>query len=148
MKKNTVYMAIEVLFFALLVFGCDRALRGREVEVIPGMTWEYCSLRHSRVVWDKYGVIAEGDVFISFYDYGFSFCSNGKCRYVDAVRNVLVPSDLGLGNGKRYGAMDASSAVGAFSREPHLEFLREVSALRERVKRRLASESGNEDSTR
>lgn len=40
---------------------------------------------------------------------------------------------------KRDSAMDASSAVGAFSREAHLEFLKEVSALLERVKRRIAS---------
>lgn len=138
--RKTFYMASKVLYFCmLLISGCDLALRGREVEVIPGMMWEYCSLRHSRVVWDKYGVIAEGDVFISFYEYGFSFCCNGNSRYVDAVQNVLVPSDEGLGDGRRYSAMDASSAVGVFSREAHLEFLKETSALRERVKRRLVS---------
>ncbi|MDY5598043.1 MAG: hypothetical protein SPG40_11180 [Kiritimatiellia bacterium] len=137
MRKKFACMTSKVLCFCILtLLGCDLALRGREVEIIPGMTWEYCSLRHSRVVWDKYGVIAEGDVFISFYEYGFSFSCDGICRYVDVEHNVLVQSDKALGDGRSYSAMDASSAMGMFSKKTHLEFCKEMGALMERVKER------------
>lgn len=140
MKKKLLRVILKMLYSCILSFGgCDFSFCGREVEVIPGMTWKYFSLRHSRVVWDKYGVIAEGDVFISFYEYGFSFSCNGECKYIDAVQNVLVSDEEELGEGERYSAMDASSAVGAFSRTAHMEFLEELSALRERVKRRAFS---------
>ena len=133
-------MVLRLLVFGILFLsGCDFEFHGREVELIPGMTWKYCSLQQSRVFWDKYGVIAEGNVFISFYEYGFSFCYNGRCKYVDVVHNVLVPSAEELGAGMLYSAMDASSAVGIFSREAHVEFCKEMTSLMARLEKRRIS---------
>lgn len=120
-------------FLLITVFlgGCSR-----EMNIIPGMTWTYYSQRHSRVVWDGYGVIADGDVVICFYEYGFSFLSNCGCQYVDMAQKALTSNKESLGNGTRFLAMDAASALGIFTDESHLLFQREMKALQERVKRK------------
>ena len=121
---------------ALLLMGCDSWGR-RRMEIVPGLTWEYHSLHDSRIVSDKHGVVVEGDVFLTFYEHGFDVCGGGKCVYVDMRKNVLddsVETLTSLVEEKSYGTFDASSAMGMFVRDTHLEYLDLMKSLKERVK--------------
>lgn len=124
---------------ALFLTGCDAWCRRRMI-IVPGLTWEYYSLHDSRIVSDKYGVVVEGDVFLTFYEYGFDVCGGGKRVYVDLKRNALDDSIemlTSLVGEKSYGTFDASSAMGMFARDAHLEYLDLMKSLKERVKMKL-----------
>ena len=129
---------------SLLLMGCDAWCRRRMV-IVPGLTWEYYSLHDSRIISDKYGVVVEGDVFLTFYEYGFDVCGGGKCVYVDLRKNVLddgIETLTALVAEKSYGTFDASSAMGMFVRDTHLEYLDLMKSLKERVKMELGTNEG------
>ena len=104
------------------------------MEVIPGMTWEYDTIRHSRLVWHEHGVSMEGYLFIDFRQYGFSIVGDSQSLHVDLRTNSPVSDSEALGSGRPFGVMDASSAMGIFSKESHQLFLDEMTALQKRVK--------------
>ena len=113
--------------------------------IVPGLTWEYYSLHDSRIISDKLGVVVEGDVFLTFYEHGFDVCGGGKCVYVDLRKNVLddsIETLTALVAEKSYGTFDASSAMGMFVRDTHLEYLDLMKSLKERVKMELGTNEG------
>jgi len=129
---------LAILCFLLFV-GCDAWCK-RKMVIVPGLTWEYYSLHDSRIVSDKQGVVVEGDVFLTFHEYGFDVCGGGKCVYVDLRKNVLddsIETLRSLVAEKSYGSFDASSAMGVFVRDAHLEYLDLMKSLKERVKMKL-----------
>ena len=102
------------------------------MELIPGLVWEYYSSNHSRVVSDKYGIIADGMVFITFHDYGFAVSGGDKFAYVDLYRNVLDDSEtthISLSSGSAFRTFDAGYAMGIFAKESHENYLAEMDAL-------------------
>lgn len=125
---------ISVLGF-LFVFlaGCDLIGVGNHMEVIPGMTWKYKTIRHSRLVWHEQGVCMEGNLFIDFRQYGFSIVGDSQMLHVDLRTNLPVSDSETLGSGRPFGPMDASSAMGIFAKESHRLFLDEMAALQKRV---------------
>ena len=126
-------VAVLEALFAFLV-GCDLAGIGNHMEVIPGMTWEYDTIRHSRLVWHEHGVSMAGNLFIDFRQYGFSIVGDSQSLHVDLRTNSPVSDSEALGSGSPFGVMDASSAMGIFSKESHQLFLDEMTALQTRVK--------------
>lgn len=131
------HKSLTVLFFFLhivILAGCDYAGRGNRMEVIPGMTWEYDSMRHSKLVWREHGVGMEGNLFIDFRQYGFSIVGDSQSLHVDLRTNSPVPDSETLGSGKPFGAMDASTALGIFAKETHQLFLDEMAELKNRVR--------------
>ena len=110
------------------------------MEIVPGMTWEYHTPQYSRIVSDKYGLIVEGEVFLTFHELGFDISGSGKCVYIDLIRNLLddrVSTQISLVTGKKFGSFDAGSALGMFTKESHLDYLDSMKALRRRVERKL-----------
>ena len=145
-------MSFRIILLGLaLLAGCDGEFCKRRMEIVPGMVWEYYSQWHSRVVSDKYGVIADGYVQITFYKYGFDIigdvrdCSeSGRWVYVDLVRNVLdgrEDTHISLIRcDEKFNSYDAGSAMGMFVKEPHHLYLADMEALKERVAKKFMQE--------
>lgn len=134
-------MPIRMIAIGLLLLtGCDETFCKRRMEIVPGMTWEYHTPQYSRIVSDKYGLIVEGEVFLTFHELGFDISGSGKCVYIDLIRNLLddrVSTQISLVTGKKFGSFDAGSALGMFTKESHLDYLDSMKALRRRVERKL-----------
>lgn len=137
-------MLYKVIAICLVLFvGCAEEICRRRMELIPGLVWEYYSSNHSRVVSDKYGIIADGMVFITFHDYGFAVSGGDKFAYVDLYRNVLDDSEtthISLSSGSAFRTFDAGYAMGIFAKESHENYLAEMDALKERVREKLKRE--------
>ena len=116
-------MLHKVIAICLVLFvGCAEEICRRRMELIPGLVWEYYSSNHSRVVSDKYGIIADGMVFITFHDYGFAVSGGDKFAYVDLYRNVLDDSEtthISLSSGSAFRTFDAGYAMGIFAKESY-----------------------------
>ncbi len=123
----------------LLLTGCDETFCKRRMEIVPGMTWEYYTPWHSRIISDKHGTIVEGEVFITFYELGFDLSGTGKCVYVDLIRNLLDDSEATHISliGKKLNSFDAGCAMGMSEEKAHRDFLICMKALKERVERKL-----------
>ncbi len=151
-------MAFRILLICLAVCaGCDEYFCKRRMEIVPGMFWEYHAPlledfrpRYSRIVSDKHGVIVEGEigqVHLSFHEYGFTISGKGKsgegkCVYVDLLRNVLDEREATLialqTEGKSFGgAFEATIAMGVYTKETHNDFLADMEALKKRVEAKL-----------
>lgn len=120
----------------LFFLGCDESYCLRKMEIQPGLTWEYYSLRHSKVVSDKYGTLLDGEIYMTFHEFGFDFSGGGKFVYVDVVRNLLddsVETQIRLISGKKFGTYDASSAIGVFTKDSHKGYLAEMESLKKRL---------------
>ena len=134
----------KVIAICLALFvGCTEEICKRRMELIPGLVWEYYSTNHSRVVSDKYGIIAEGAVFITFHDYGFDVSGGGKFVYVDLCRNVLDDREsthISLSSGSAFSTFDAGYAMGISTEGSHKKYLAEMDALKERVEEKLRRE--------
>ena len=149
---------IGLLFFA----GCGSEFCKHRMEIIPGMYWEYHAPlleyhapRHSRIVSDKHGIIVEGEVnqvHMTFYEFGFDVsglgkCGEGKCVYVDLLRNVLDENEgklAALQSHNSFGSFDVTSAMGMYVKASRQEYLAAMKALKERVAKKLTQdEVGN-----
>ena len=137
-------MLHKVIAICLVLFvGCAEKICRRRMELIPGLVWEYYSNNHSRVVSDKYGIIADGMVFITFHDYGFAVSGGDKFVYVDLYRNVLDDNEtthISLLSESAFCTFDAGYAMGIFTKESHENYLTEMDALKERVGEKLKRE--------
>ena len=144
-------MSFRIILLGLaLLAGCDGEFCKRRMEIVPGMVWEYYSQWHSRVVSDKYGIIADGYVQLTFYEYGFDIIGNvrdcsesGRWVYVDLVRNVLdgrEETHMSLIGCKIFSSYDAGTAMGMFTKEPHLQYLAYMEALKTRVAKKFMQE--------
>ena len=146
-----------VLAGLVLVAGCGREFCKRRMEIVPGLVWEYYSPlleyssahRHSRIVSDKHGIIVEGNmdqVHLCFHEYGFSISGygksgEGKCVYVDLIRNVFDENEttlVALNDGKSFGGVfEATPAMGVYTEEPRRHFRAAMGALKKRVEAKL-----------
>lgn len=130
---------IRLMFLGMaLIAGCIDSICKRRMEIAPGLTMEYYTLYHSRIVSRKYGVVAEGWLSLSFCEYGIDISGGDKGVYVDMLRNVL---DESVETRRRVASgctnvFDVASAMGIFSKEPHREFLAMMKALKDRVRER------------
>ena len=116
----------------------------REVEIVPGLRWQYCTDRYSRLIWDGFGVVADGQLNLEFCDYGLYVCcrDDGSAIYLNLLeRRVAERKNAGvhlLKSAKSGGlATDAASAMGIYSNYGKVLFDQAVNALRERIKRKL-----------
>ena len=126
----------RIVFLCCLLFlGCDECCLN-QMEIIPGVTLEWYDYHYSRVVSKRYGMLAEGEIFITFYEYGIGFCGRRKSVYVDLINDVIrdgIENQLALkGNGLV--VFDASCAMGVSSRKAYCNFQTELHKLNERVK--------------
>lgn len=127
--------AINLLSSIMLIvfLGCDSSFN-REMEIFPGIKWKYYSMRHSSIAFENYGVITEGNLFVSFYQYGISISGGKENFYYDARTNRLVDNEDIIGSFEGYAVMDASTAFGIFSKESYNDFNMNVRLLCDRVK--------------
>ena len=110
---------IPLLGFLLFTICCGCCKR--EVEIVPGVKWEYYSDQYSRLIWDEFGVIAEGRIQLMFCDYGLCVTSSGErdSCYLDLRRKqVLKFNEAGTNLWSAAGevfAIDAQTAMGVYS---------------------------------
>lgn len=127
---------VRVFVLALVLCqGCDNSYL-RKIEILPGLSWEYSDVRRSRIVSEKYGVLVEGETFVTFYEHGIDVCGGGKCIYFDLVKNVIddsIETRMLLRHSGR-ATFDAPSAMGIFTKESHRDFMAELHSVKCRVK--------------
>ena len=95
-KKVFVYAAgiVFLLWLCILLFCCTWGKYISKVEVIPGMEWYLVSFGNSRIVWGDKGVVAEGNLSLTFCDDCIEVsCGRGRVVYLDVVKNVVLLSD-------------------------------------------------------
>ena len=139
--KNKFYY---VLLFALGVsfFICAYMLTTckRELEILPGLKWEYYTDNYARLTWDKVGVVATGRFDLVFSDYGLCvFSSNEKDScYLDLreqrIKNI---SDAGTNLWDKVGVVfgiDASTAMGVRSEADKESFGQALMSLKKRLR--------------
>ena len=98
---------------------------------------EYYTPWHSRIVSGKYGVIAEGELFLAICEHGITISGGGGSVYVDLLRNVLderVETRRRAESGNTYGSTTVALAMGMFMAKSRWEFVRQMKALKERVR--------------
>ena len=133
-------MVLRLMFLGMaLIAGCGDSVCKRRMEIIPGLTMEYYTPWHSRIVSGKYGVIAEGKLFLAICEHGIAITGDGGSVYVDLLGNVLDERDETLRraeSGDTYGTYDAISAIGMSTEISRREFVRQMKALKDRVRER------------
>lgn len=95
-KKVFIYAAgiVFLLWLCILLFCCIWGKYISRVEIIPGMEWYLVRAGNSRIVWGDKGVVAEGNLSLTFCDDGIEIsCRDGRIFYLDVVRNVILTSD-------------------------------------------------------
>ena len=133
-------MVFRLMFLGMaLIAGCGDFVCKRRMEIIPGLTMEYYTPWHSRIVSGKYGVIAEGELFLAICEYGITITGEGDSVYVDLLRNVLderIETRSRAESGNTYGSTTVALAMGMFMTKSRREFVRQMKALKERVRER------------
>ena len=133
-------MVLRLMFLGMaLIAGCGDSVCKRRMEIIPGLTMEYYTPWHSRIVSGKYGVIAEGELFLAICEYGITITGEGDSVYVDLLRNVLderIETRRRAESGNTYGSTTVALAMGMFMTKSRREFVRQMKALKERVRER------------
>lgn len=128
------------MFFGMaLIAGCGDSVCKRRMEIVPGLAMEYYTPWHSRIVSGKYGVIAEGELFLAICEHGIIISGGGGSVYVDLLRNVLderVETRRRAMSGDTYGSTTVALAMGMFMTNSRWEFVRQIKALKERVRER------------
>ena len=133
-------MVLRLMFFGMaLIAGCGDSVCKRRMEIVPGVAMEYYTPWHSRIVSGKYGVIAEGELFLAICEHGIIISGGGGSVYVDLLRNVLderVETRRRAMSGDTYGSTTVALAMGMFMTNSRWEFVRQIKALKERVRER------------
>ena len=133
-------MVLRLMFFGMaLIAGCGDSVCKRRMEIVPGLAMEYYTPWHSRIVSGKYGVIAEGELFLAISEHGIIISGGGGSVYVDLLRNVLderVETRRRAMSGDTYGSTTVALAMGMFMTNSRWEFVRQIKALKERVRER------------
>lgn len=133
-------MVLRLMFLGMaLIAGCGDSVCKRRMEIIPGLTMEYYTPWHSRIVSGKYGVIAEGKLFLAICEHGIAITGDGGSVYVDLLGNVLderVETLRRAESGDTYGTYDAISAIGMSTEMSRREFLAMMKALKDRGRER------------
>ena len=131
---------LRLMFFGMaLIAGCGDSVCKRRMEIVPGLAMEYYTPWHSRIVSGKYGVIAEGELFLAICEHGIIISGGGGSVYVDLLRNVLderVETRRRAMSGDTYGSTTVALAMGMFMTNSRWEFVRQIKALKERVRER------------
>lgn len=111
----------------------------REVEIVPGLRWQYCSDRFSRLIWDQFGTVADGWLDLTFCDYGLYVLSRNddSSLYLDLIeKRVVKGKNVGINLLKSGGlSIDAATAMGIYTNDGKILFEQALSDLRERIKR-------------
>ena len=111
----------------------------REIEIIPGLRWRYYSERHSCLIWDKFGMIADGRLELMFCDYGLYVHSrgDGNSLYLDLLQQRVVKGNKVGANLKNHVGVlfstDAQAAIGIYSDYGKVLFERALNDLRVRM---------------
>ena len=133
-------MVLRLMFFGMaLIAGCGDSVCKRRMEIVPGLAMEYYTPWHSRIVSGKYGVIAEGELFLAICEHGIIISGGGGSVYVDLLRNVLderVETRRRAMSGDTYGSTTVALAMGMFMTNSRWEFVRQIKALKEWVRER------------
>ena len=121
------YGAFAVVLGVALVTGvceftdCFRFYR-REMEIVPGLRWQYCSDRYSRLIWDKFGIVVEGRLYLTICNYGLDVHSrnDGSFLYLDLLeQRVMEGKDADVNLLRRKGdvftSIDAATAMGIYT---------------------------------
>lgn len=136
------YKIISILI--LVLAGCAEHTCKRKMVIVPGITWEYFSPQYSRVISTRHGVLVEGNVFISFHEYGFDVSGREKSVYVDLIDDVVDDTEetmIRISKESGYGGMDAASAMGIFTRESRDDYNVKMAELMKRVSDRMTADS-------
>ncbi len=118
--------------------GCFRFYR-RTVEIVPGLKWQYCSDRFSRLIWDKFGVVAEGRLDLTFCEQGLYIHSRDDDRslYLDLMERRVVKGKNCGSNMLGYCGLsiDAPTAMGVYTNDGKILFEQALKDLKKRLKR-------------
>ena len=138
-------MVLRLMFFGMaLIAGCGDSVCKRRMEIVPGLAMEYYTPWHSRIVSGKYGVIAEGELFLAICEHGIIISGGGGSVYVEKNALVSVFNNLDervetrrrAMSGDTYGSTTVALAMGMFMTNSRWEFVRQIKALKERVRER------------
>ena len=130
-----------LVFVFLSVCGCRDRHYIAKIDLCPGMEWRMVEYGLSEVHWGDKGVVAQGDLSISFCDDGINVLSGrGNVLYLDVVngsvlksRGSFVPARSSEYIGGHFFSATAEGVMGPYGRASYKEFVAE----RERFLSRL-----------
>lgn len=138
--KNKLY---RVYLVALGVFVLTGAYvftaSKRNIEIVPGLKWEYYTDNYSRLVWDKFGAVATGRFDLEICDYGLNIISSiekDSCYLDLREHRILKINEVGTNLSSMVGAVfltDAQTAMGIYTDVGRISFENALRDLRARL---------------
>ena len=110
--------AIFIVILSSAYMSANGLICKKDVEIFPGLRWEYYSDNYSRLISDEFGVIAKGKFQLLFCDYGLYVCASGTeaSRYIDMYEQRIEEiSRAGTNLWSKVGTIfstDAQTAMG------------------------------------
>lgn len=125
---------VALLVFVLLsVCGCRDEHYVAKIDLCPDMEWRMVEYGLSEILWGDRGVVAKGDLSISFCDDGINvFSGRENVLYLDVVngsvlksRGSFVPARSSEFIGGHYFSTNAEGVMGPYGRASYKEFVAE-----------------------
>ena len=125
---------VALLVFVLLsVCGCRDRHYVAKIDLCPDMEWRMVEYGLSEVHWGDKGVVAKGDLSISFCDDGINvLCGRENVLYLDVVngsvlksRGSFVPERSSEYIGGHFFSATAEGVIGPYGRASYKEFVAE-----------------------
>ena len=129
-----------LLLGCILLFCCTWGKYITKVELMPGMEWFLVRFGNSKIVWGDKGVVAEGNLSLTFCDDGIEVsCEREPVIYLDVVKNVVLSSDGSFVPDRKPGQEHgltifcAESVMGPYGKIAANDFKKERKAFLDRV---------------
>ena len=145
MKRMLCYVCLAATFIVILssaYMSANGLICKKDVEIFPGLRWEYYSDNYSRLISDKFGVIAKGKFQLLFCDYGLYVCASETeaSRYIDMYEQRIEEiSKAGTNLWSKVGTIfstDAQTAMGVYDVNGMVLFRQELDSLKERIRQK------------
>ena len=96
-KKGVLFVlgTAFLLCVCVLLLYCVHAMCIASVELMPDIEWQLVRFKKSRIIWGDKGVVAEGDLLLTFCDDGIDVmvCDRKQVVYLDVVNDAVLSSD-------------------------------------------------------
>ena len=134
MKRKWIF-AVAAAFVALgcvLLRSCTFGNYIARTEIVPGMEWVLVRFGNSEIVWGDKGVVAKGNLALTFCDDGIEVsCGDGRVVYLDVIKDCVISSDCSFvperKSGYQHGLMifSAEGIMGPYGRVAYADFTKE-----------------------
>ena len=138
--KNKLYRVYLVALGVFVLMGAYVFTTSkRNIEIVPGLKWEYYTDNYSRLVWDKFGAVATGRFDIEICDYGLNIISSiekDSCYLDLREHRIQKINEVGTNLSSMVGAVfltDAQTAMGVYTDVGRISFENALRDLRVRL---------------